>query len=216
MEKYDILKKFRKKIKDLNSLEEIIEYYEQIKNKTNNSIELILIESFINPLLFKKKINTKDFMIYMDIIKNVKYREDIQDLVYNLLKITEDIVQINILNKLLEKKPYEYNCFNKKNEKILIYVTKKCPHCNNECTYDIDEDYVVCGYTQKGFDWIGCGNDWCFQCNKKLCKNWNIHSLFNIKNRYHNKKCCKFYSYISNDNYPDDFCFCNKNRHAKR
>jgi len=166
MEKYDILKKFRKKIKDLNSLEEIIEYYEQIKNKTNNSIELILIESFINPLLFKKKINTKDFMIYMDIIKNVKYREDIQDLVYNLLKITEDIVQINILNKLLEKKPYEYNCF--------------------------------------------------FQCNKKLCKNWNIHSLFNIKNRYHNKKCCKFYSYISNDNYPDDFCFCNKNRHAKR
>ena len=41
-------------------------------------------------------------------------------------------------------------------------------------------EYVICGYinSNKGYDWNGCGKDWCAKCNKMLCKSWDLNQLW--------------------------------------
>ena len=50
-----------------------------------------------------------------------------------------------------------------------------------------DTDYAICGYneeTNEGYDWNGCGCDWCFKCGKILCKKWQANDLFILTNTY--------------------------------
>ena len=65
-----------------------------------------------------------------------------------------------------------------------------CPHCNNKNYGSIGSPYMICGYTPRGFDWKGCGKDWCFRCEKLLCKKWEINSLHFELNRIHTDECC--------------------------
>ena len=80
---------------------------------------------------------------------------------------------------------------------------------------DSSATYVICGYGTKGFDWQGCGFDWCFQCGKKLCKCWNVNHLYNLKNRFHNSKCCRSHALKTGGLYPDDYCQC-RNKFVRR
>ena len=73
-----------------------------------------------------------------------------------------------------------------------------------------DVPYIICGYSSnRGFDWKGCGNDWCFLCGKKLCKSWNVDRLYSKINRFHDDRCCKIHSLKTNSNYLTDYCQCN-------
>ena len=60
--------------------------------------------------------------------------------------------------------------------------------------------------TKNGYDLKGCGRDWCFKCEKILCKLWEQDSLFLEMNRYHTKDCCKKHSIKNNKNYEKDYC----------
>lgn len=106
------------------------------------------------------------------------------------------------------------NILNKQNK---IYLKKKkiykknCPHCNRKYITNILCDYVICGFEDErnGFNWDGCGRDWCFKCEKKLCKSWASDKLFFNVNRYHDSECCKLHAKNKNNNYLTDYCHCN-------
>ena len=130
-------------------------------------------------------------------------------------------MQLFTFNRIANSKQEEY-ISHKTNENLLrdikiknIYIednmiTKKCPHCENPCKADINTKYIICDYqdSQKGFLWNGCGRDWCFVCNKKLCKQWNDDELCNEENRVHNKECCKKIAKLYNENYEEEYCQC--------
>lgn len=89
-------------------------------------------------------------------------------------------------------------------------ITKPCPHCHYNVMADPNTTYVVCGYSNEllGYDWNGCGRDWCFRCGKILCKKWNDNELFLDTNRFHDGECCKKHAKSNNMQYPDDYCQC--------
>lgn len=136
---------------------------------------------------------------------------------YNkLIGNTNDPAQLNTLNRIKKHKFYFLTVplFDKNQDTSTQYssnvslISKNCPHCEKKI-YDYDnKHYIICGYTEKGYDWIGCGKDWCFKCGKKLCKSWDKNSLFDTINRFHNGKCCKVYAQRHNSNYYNDFCQC--------
>jgi hypothetical protein len=83
--------------------------------------------------------------------------------------------------------------------KTTYAVCKKCPHCGHINENARESNYIVCGYGFDGFDWKGCGKDWCFRCEKKLCKKWDTDALYVMSNRKHNYYCCKSYCDKNND-----------------
>lgn len=192
MDKYKILSSE----KNYNNLLNIIELR---KKETSNETELNILESYSDKKRFNIQMDLNKFIVYLDIIETVHYRNDADVIFNDILNSISDIAQINTLKRIIEKKPYRQ--FN-------IQKIRNCPHCNKKNIYDGMNTYVICGYTSKGYDWKGCGKDWCFQCGKKLCKSWNNDMLFNKFNRTHNSKCCKHYALKLNDIYPDNYCMC--------
>jgi len=209
---YDIFDLFYKNIKyykDINYIESIYNY---LSKYTKNNTELQLMNSLLNDKNYIKRISDEEFTIYIRIIKEIN-KEDVIDIVEKIMKETEDIAQINTINRILK---YRRIKLIKEENIIEDEITKLCPHCKKECVLNKNTEYVICGYEYKGYDLIGCGKDWCFQCNKKLCKSWNHDNLFIIKNRYHNNKCCKAHSIKTKMNYMEEYCQCNKNKYVIR
>ena len=99
-----------------------------------------------------------------------------------------------------------------KNPENTTKITKRCPHCRKNTTELTTATYLICGYESNGYDQFGCRNDWCFQCEKKLCKNWHGHQLFNKLNRTHDTVCCKHHAAKHKYSYPMDYCMCNHQR----
>ena len=95
------------------------------------------------------------------------------------------------------------NCYTRKEDGI----NKTCPHCNVNLSVPKDSQYIICGYINDEYDWLGCGHDWCGKCNKMLCKSWDKDNLNMIENRNHNNSCCKKYAKENNINI-DLFCNC--------
>lgn len=146
--------------------------------------------------------NIDKFSVYLNIIDNLYYFNDSKLIINDLISLNIDSVQVATLNRLIKNKPMKDNIvYNKTN-------TKQCPHCghDNQCS---SGNYVICGYTVSGYDWLGCGRDWCFVCGKKLCKKWLDNMLHNKTNRVHDNKCCKHYAYHNNMSYIESFCQCN-------
>lgn len=100
---------------------------------------------------------------------------------------------------------------NQENDSDQNLVTKNCPHCSKECTLPTGTEYTICGYTNSktGYDLVGCGKDWCFECGKMLCKKWDIHQLFLDTNKHHDSECCKQHARDNNRIYEIDYCQCN-------
>ena len=129
------------------------------------------------------------FIELIDTITNEKYKEDIYAIFEN--KIQFNTVQKKTLDRIIKNKPNQKLDIYDNSKKKIIQKNKNCPHCGHINTSYKDNVYIVCGYTNKGYDLEGCANDWCFGCGKRLCKNWMTHDLFMITNRFHNGKCCK-------------------------
>lgn len=133
------------------------------------------------------------------------------DVLMRIKQSNLDYVQQKTLERLIQIR----NVTIIKNPKTIIKVTKHCPHCHKTVTELSDTTYLICGYESNGYDQHGCRNDWCFQCEKKLCKNWHGHQLFNKSNRIHDSLCCKHHALKHKHNYYEDYCMC-ANEHVRR
>lgn len=187
-----------------------------------------VVHSMINGKRYEN--NIFDFRMMNTVlhdISTIEYSDDAMELVEKLSKETSDNIQRKTLEHLAKNKPnrpiiaqhhlannsvkciqLKYNGSNTIND--FDYVTKSCPHCAHGCEADIGSTHVVCGYSNNkvGFDWMGCGNDWCFQCGKMLCKSWYENKLTIENNKKHDGECCKKHAKINEKSYPNDYCQC--------
>lgn len=147
-----------------------------------------------------RQILFSEFMDYLDILDKCKYKNEANKIIESIIYNTNDDAQINTLKRILDMKP--------PNNIYKQYDNKTCPHCNKKHFINNNDDYMICGYSHKGYDWNGCGKDWCGQCGKKLCKQWGHNSLFNPLNRIHNNKCCKKHADKNGFDYLNDYCQC--------
>ena len=177
--------------------------YELIKLGAVDDDHIELLKTYIDKKRYIKKIDHEQFMLYLEILDGICFKNDAMFVINDIKGLTDDPVQLRTVDRILRHKQKKLITDNNK------FVTKTCPHCSKKSTCLEDTVYVVCGYGVRGFDWKGCGRDWCFQCEKKLCKSWNIDMLYNPYNRLHNHKCCKIYAHKSSDDYKNNFCFCN-------
>lgn len=202
MSDYNIFNIYKNKIINSPTYTEALTLLEEALSKTDNLIEQKILKSLVNENRYKRKMEYDKFIIYLNIIETIYYYNDAITIIEDIASQTEDTVQMNTLRKLVARKPYRQNVFINNNQ------NKNCPHCNKKNTGNITTNYIICGYGNKGFDWKGCGKDWCFFCGKKLCKMWNTDMLFNLLNRHHDSKCCKNYALKINDSYPENYCQC--------
>lgn len=154
--------------------------------------------------------------------------KDIANNIVNSCDKNTDFIQKKCLSRIVKNKASKpMNQIIKNNSALTNYenlskksINKKCPHCNHICIGNIDTTYVICGYPvlgNKPYDYVGCCRDWCFKCEKILCKSWDKDELCLTMNRFHDKECCKKHSLENklNKKYPDDYCQC-KNSYVNR
>ncbi len=147
-----------------------------------------------------------------DILKRIdryKYREDAYELVNQVMRKTKDLAQIKCLTRKANSKPIkpQYMTFRNKSNKMII--EKTCLYCSHVCKGTNDTEYIICGYGENSaYDWDGCGCDWCFKCDKFLCKKWTTNYLFIQENRVHDSLCCKEHADANGKQYPQDYCQC--------
>ena len=219
MTKYIIFQEYKNKIKEIKDYNDAKKCINSAKILTSDPIEIKLLESLLNEKEFCKSMEFEKFSLYFDIIDIIYYRNDALHIFDDIQKNITDVAQLNVLKRMINlkhlkkinnimesigKNNYEVN----NNNSYSCSSSKKCPHCSKLLFKNDKNSYVICGYTSKGFDWKGCGRDWCFDCGKKLCKKWSLDMLFNRLNRYHDSKCCKYYAMKTDDSYQGNFCMC--------
>jgi hypothetical protein len=167
----------------------------------------------------KKYSSCKDFRLMQKIMKECntcEYYEDAINIIkeYFPSKDTNNIQYRTLLRIAETKKRLNINENQSKASLIrknkIGLITKNCPHCERSYIGNNDTTYVICGYqdTQHGYDWKGCTKDWCFSCEKMLCKSWDDNKLFVEPNRIHNGECCKRHAQIHKKMYTEDYCQC--------
>jgi hypothetical protein len=149
-------------------------------------------------------IEINKFIEYLGILDTFEYKNDAQKFVNSIISSTNDDAQLSTIRIILN---------NKISDRI-IKQTNNCPHCNKKNNINPNDDYMICGYTSKGFDWNGCGKDWCYACSKKLCKQWGTDILYNKYNRVHNGKCCRKHANKNGEDYLMTYCQCH-DKHYK-
>jgi hypothetical protein len=180
-----------------------------------------IINSIINGKVYENTMSIKNIYSVINDISLLTYKEDVIDLIDNICneKNINETHKRTFLRTGAMKifKPFIHTS-NKKNiiQETDNYERKPCPHCGHICTVAKDTEYIICGYTDqnKGYDYQGCGKDWCFKCGKLLCKIWDHDSLFLLMNRHHNGECCKNHAKENNNDYKD-YCQC-INTHVNR
>jgi hypothetical protein len=205
---------FYKKLKSLSSGCRTFDDAIFICNNNNlNKLEKELVNSIIHSMKFYNVLDIKSMLKYINIMNNYKYKEDCFDLLDNIIKKTNDPAQIKTFQRIANIKPFkpQYITINDIKNKHLL-IEKHCPHCNHLCSGSDDTSYIICGYTQNGYDWEGCGKDWCFNCNKILCKSWENDKLYLPINRIHDDTCCNLHAKNNNKQYIEDYCQCSINK----
>lgn len=161
-------------------------------------------------------IGVDEFMNMLDKLGSYSYRDDARNLVEKIFRRTCDTIQRNSVIRIISRKPPRSNIItmkevNSRNACDTDLMEKHCPHCGKREKYQSSAPtYIICGYYDKGFDWVGCGRDWCFRCGKKLCKVWADNELFVKNNRFHNERCCKIAAHKNNESYNKLYCKCSK------
>jgi hypothetical protein len=204
---------FRNTIKSMQTKQDITNFYNKFIIDVTDKTEIELINSLLESSNFSKIIDYDTFISLLNKLIKIQYRVDANKFVEKIIKNTDDIVQINTIYHVL-------HMANTTNEIVSLqdirtelsddmdFNNKSCPHCNINTNIDILSNYMICGYTEEGFDWNGCGKDWCIKCGKMLCKSWQIDQLYDKNNRVHDKLCCKNHSQVNNNIYPDMYCQC--------
>lgn len=206
MNKLKIFNTNKNKIIEAKKLDEAKKIMNMSLSLTNDKEEESLLKSLINENRYNSKMELKKFINYLDILDIIYYENEAQEIFKEICQNTNDKAQLNSIIRIIKRKPQKLINQNVENSVIQL---KNCPHCNKKNIAFSNIYYIVCGFTDKGFDWKGCGKDWCFKCEKKLCKSWNYDMLFDIVNRKHDGKCCKLYASKIGDKYPDNYCHCN-------
>lgn len=205
MEKYSVFNTYKDKIINASNINDATSILSIALLTVDNEIEVKLLKSLINNNRYSNKMDMNKLIVYFNILNMLNSYNDAETLINDIQKNITDVVQINTFKRLLKNKPQTNSNANYKN----------CPHCNHRNSMENNKSYMICGYSSKGYDWKGCGMDWCFNCGKKLCKSWNHDMLFNKLNRHHDNKCCKNYAHINNLNYEKEYCMC-KNEYVTR
>lgn len=187
------------------------------KYKISPSVHTILM-SYINARKYDMAFDNELMIKYIKELNQMKYKEEVYEAINNLLHNTSDIAQIRTFTRIANLKPGK-PCYitlkELKQQNSLQFINKNCPHCGHKCSASKDTKYIICGYNNKGYDWEGCGGDWCFTCNKLLCKKWDKDDLYMLINRTHGSKCCKKHAKLNDKIYPDNYCMC-KNIYVSR
>jgi hypothetical protein len=168
-----------------------------------------MIISYMNGRTYRDTIDIKTKQVMIRDLESINNRDEAYSYSSKLTEKTTDDVYKKTLERLSNRKTYR-----KREQKIKDmpkYITKYCPHCSHAINMLETTQYVICGYQNpnQGYDWNGCGRDWCFQCGKMLCKRWETNSLCLQMNRYHDDDCCSKHSKETGKIYPDDYCQCN-------
>lgn len=210
---------FKNILSGCNTMVDAFYFVDKIIKLCPESQELLI--GMIHNKKYDKSYDIRSMSHVLNELNLQLYREDIDEFINKNIKSYVDLIQLNSLIKLSKFKlnkihniPEKYinvtfnNIYNIENNIENDFSLKKCPHCNIQVRLNKNIDYVICGYidSNKGYDWDGCGKDWCAKCNKMLCKSWDSDQLFITGNRTHDKKCCK--EYAENNNI-DLNLFCN-------
>jgi hypothetical protein len=180
-----------------------------------------IINSMINGKHYENILDLMSIKIILENLDECEYYADAEKIIQKIDDTNNDVLHkstfINFINSKKYSKYYNKNYCktiekeNKPNKSLSKIQTKKaCPHCKYENIANYDTTYIVCGMsdTHNGYDWMGCYNDWCFKCEKILCKSWGNDFLFDEENITHNGECCKNHAIINNKKYPDEYCQC--------
>ena len=197
---------FRVLLRSVNNKKDAFELYDVYNSKVSCKYKNIM-KSMINSIHFSSKtISLFEFKQILEKLNKIQFRDDCRKYIKNIFDNTDDEIQRSSIMRIISSKQPRINKSNNKNK---IKIIKNCPHCNKVFISNNLTTYVICGYNNRGFDWKGCGKDWCFRCGKKLCKNWQNNNLFNTGNRYHTDKCCKKMAIKNNENI-NNYCLCSK------
>lgn len=177
-----------------------------------------MIFSYTNGRTYKDNIDIKTKQSMLNDINLCDDRDDALELLSKFTTRTTDDVYKKTLERITQKKHYRRIDYRHSVQNTTVNISKKCPHCSHVLHMPEDTGYVICGYhdTSKGFDWNGCGRDWCFHCSKMLCKKWELNLLNLQMNRSHDDECCAKHATENIYKYPDDYCQCNFNMNVYR
>ena len=198
--------------------------FSEIYSKSNPEMKSVVLSMVNGKRYYDNIIDFKEMQFLLETLDKIQYKEDAEELINFKYKDITDYIQLQTIKRMIQNKLSKTNSYNIPNkymyneqsfsdslfERNNYKITKNCPHCNHPCNESINMKYVICGYTdtQKGYDLVGCGKDWCFKCGKMLCKSWNTNQLFILDNRTHNKECCKKHANELNIDYEYNFCMC--------
>jgi hypothetical protein len=189
-----------------------------------------IIDSIISSITFKQQLGFNATTNLIEKIIKMKYRNEIEKYLLDLnvtrqsglgmlgstlSSVTHDMIfdpiQQSIFDKIKTRKNYDVSYVH------TLLIEKPCPHCGLIKKAPFGTSYVVCGVDSRGIISIdfdnGCLNDWCFECGKKLCKNWCKDALHNQTNRVHSIECCSAHANENGFTYPDDYCICKEGNH---
>lgn len=168
-----------------------------------------MILSYMQGKTYRDVVDIKTKLTMMYDTNTYSHRDDALSFVSKITGKTTDDIYKKTLERICNRKDYRrIQTKPKESENI----TKRCPHCSHAINMPKDTTYVICGYHNPtlGYDWNGCGKEWCFSCEKIMCKKWETHSLCLQINRYHNDECCLKHAKENGNVYPDDYCQCSR------
>ena len=202
----DIIKEYNYILSGCKTILDAIYFTELYSKDKSNEIKNLLMSLIYSHTYY----NIIDLCNLKEILNNINNISiDNND---NINTYINDPFQTKIFIRIANIINVKSNKTYKKNKLIKKY----CPHCNRKFFGNHNNNYIICGLDddKNGFNWDGCGHDWCFTCGKKLCKNWVVNKLFLDINRTHDGKCCCSYAKENNDDY-NNYCQCN-NKYINR
>lgn len=168
-----------------------------------------MILSYMNGQNYRDNIDIRTKQSMMIDVNMCETRDEALEALSKFVDKTTDDVYRKTLERIAHKKHYK----KMENKHVVTHhnISKKCPHCSHIVNMPETTQYVICGYNNpnSGYDWNGCGRDWCFHCNKMLCKRWEVDNLHLQMNRHHDEDCCAKHAQDNGYKYPDDYCQCN-------
>jgi hypothetical protein len=211
--------RFFDEICNIKDYSEAVKKYDIYQMNILDDVHRQLAKSLIYKTRFCRRVQPHDFKSYIDYASRIVDPQQAHELITEIYNITEDPAQVNTMLRILKNKiPFSDISFIQLKDQYAQEISKKCPHCHTIRVDFADTDYVICGYGdfKRGYDWKGCGRDWCFQCGKRLCKTWNKNKLNIQFNQSHDDRCCKNLALMKGLNYESEFCNCNNNIHVNR
>lgn len=169
-----------------------------------------MINSYTNGRTYKDNVDIKTKQSMMNDVNLCDTRDNALNMISKIAERTNDEVYKKALERIALRKHHriDHRVMNVNN---INNINKKCPHCSHVLNMPENTNYVICGYhnPNSGYDWNGCGKDWCFHCNKMLCKSWIPDSLNLKMNRVHDDECCSKHAIENGFKYPENYCQCN-------